>query len=90
MGAANWSETARVVTRAGRDWDLARALLLGFGVEVEPVTETDAEVAAVGYPGDAGLALGDRLCLALAERLDAPVLTADRAWEGHARVELFR
>lgn len=27
-----------------------------------------------------GLSLGDRACLALAERLGAPVLTADRAW----------
>jgi PIN domain nuclease of toxin-antitoxin system len=28
----------------------------------------------------AGLSLGDRLCLALAELRQAPVLTADRAW----------
>jgi PIN domain nuclease of toxin-antitoxin system len=27
-----------------------------------------------------GLSLGDRACLALAERLGRPVLTADRAW----------
>lgn len=27
-----------------------------------------------------GLSLGDRFCLALARRLRAPVLTADRAW----------
>ena len=30
----------------------------------------------------AGLGLGDRYCLALAERLGAPALTADRAWTG--------
>ena len=29
-----------------------------------------------------GLSLGDRACLALAERERLPVLTADRAWEG--------
>ena len=28
----------------------------------------------------AGLSLGDRICLALAEQRRAPVLTADRAW----------
>lgn len=28
----------------------------------------------------AGLSLGDRACLALAQRLGLPVLTADRAW----------
>jgi len=27
-----------------------------------------------------GLSLGDRACLALAQRLDLPVLTADRSW----------
>lgn len=30
----------------------------------------------------AGLSFGDRACLALALALDAPVLTADRAWAG--------
>ena len=30
----------------------------------------------------AGLSLGDRVCLALGERLDLPLLTTDRAWVG--------
>lgn len=43
----------------------------------------------------AGLSLGDRFCLALAKRLDRPVLTADRAWTTVAeaigvRVQLIR
>lgn len=29
----------------------------------------------------AGLSLGDRFCLSLAARMQAPVLTADRAWQ---------
>lgn len=29
-----------------------------------------------------GLSLGDRACLALAQRLGVPALTADRAWSG--------
>ena len=32
--------------------------------------------------GRLGLSLGDRLCLALAMRLELPVVTADRAWAG--------
>lgn len=41
----------------------------------------------------AGLSLGDRSCLALALSLDAPVLTADRAWadlDVGARIEVIR
>lgn len=30
----------------------------------------------------AGLSLGDRACLALAQRMSAPALTADRRWTG--------
>ncbi len=30
----------------------------------------------------AGLSLGDRACLALAQHLNLPALTTDRAWEG--------
>ena len=37
-----------------------------------------------------GLSLADRLCLALAERLDTPVLTADAAWEPAGRIRQIR
>lgn len=40
-----------------------------------------------------GLSLGDRYCLALAQRLNVPVVTADRAWSDLSvgvRVELVR
>ncbi len=89
-GAANWSEVAQKVRAAGRDWDLARSLLAGYGVIVEAVTEEDAEWAASrGRPGE-GLALADRLCLALAGRLGAPAWTADRAWGSDHPVRQIR
>ena len=44
--AANWSEVAQKVRARERDWDLARALLISFDVEVEDVTAADAEWAA--------------------------------------------
>ena len=65
---------------AGRDWDLARALLLSYGMSVEPVTQDDAERAARRWRSGEGLSLADRLCLALAERVGLPVWTADTAW----------
>jgi ribonuclease VapC len=79
-GAANWSEVAQKVLAHGRSWELARGLLLGYGMIVEPVTADDAERAARLWRSGAGLSLADRLCLALAERLGATAWTADRQW----------
>jgi PIN domain nuclease of toxin-antitoxin system len=85
-GAANWSEVAQKV-RAGRgDWALAGALLRSYALRIEPVTEADAEWAAVRWRPGEGLSLADRLCLALAARLDTDVVTADRAWGSGGRV----
>lgn len=89
-GAANWSEVAQKVLSHGRDWDRARALLLSYGLAVEPVTADDAEWAARRWRRAEGLSLGDRLCLALAERLDAAVLTADASWGRGGRIRQIR
>ena len=79
-GAANWSEVAQKVQASGDDWSTARAILESYGLVIEPVTAADAERAAEQWSRDAELSLGDRLCFALAERMDVEVLTADRAW----------
>lgn len=78
--AANWSETAQKVPQRGADWPIARGLLLGYGVVVEPVTMADAELAAELWTTNPHLSLGDRLCLAQGRRLQAVVWTADTAW----------
>ena len=78
--AVNWSETAQKVFAAGRDWQLARALLLSYELSIEPVTVEDAEAAARRWHRSSGLSIGDRLCLALAERLGVETWTADTAW----------
>ena len=89
-GAANWSEVAQQLhARRGR-WDLARALLLSFDLEIEPVTLDDAERAAEIWEPRNGLSLGDRLCLALGERLRDRILTANQAWAGRPGVHLIR
>lgn len=81
---------AEVLSRsAGRGVDsveLAARLfesgLLDGAITVEQFTVADAIDTAARRPltRDAGLSLGDRACLALARRLDAPALTADSAW----------
>jgi ribonuclease VapC len=89
-GAANWSEVAQKVRAHGRNWDLSRSLLASYGVQVEPVTVNDAEWAARRWvPGD-GLSLADRLCMALGERLDADIWTADQAWGTGGRIRQIR
>jgi len=89
-GAANWSEVAQKVRSAGRGWDLARGLLTGYQLQIEPVIADDAEWAARRWRNGEGLSLADRLCLALAERLDAEAWTADAAWGTEGRVRQIR
>jgi PIN domain nuclease of toxin-antitoxin system len=79
-GAANWAEVAQKIRGAGRDWSISRALLASYGIVVENVTESDGEWAAARWRLGEGLSLADRLCLSLAHRLQAIVLTADTAW----------
>lgn len=89
-GAANWSEVAQKVLGAGRDWDLVRALLNSYDIEIEPVLADDAEWAARRWKRGEGLSLADRLGLALAERLDSEILTADTGWGTGGRVRQIR
>jgi ribonuclease VapC len=64
--------------------ELTQSGLLDGAITVEPFTAADAIDAGRLRPltRDAGLSLGDRACLALARRLDAPALTADTDWQG--------
>lgn len=89
-GAANWSEVAQRVVWGGRDWPMRRALLLGYDLVVEPVTTVDAERAADLWRHVPTLSLGDRLCLALGDRLDAEVWTADTSWGQTGRIHQIR
>jgi ribonuclease VapC len=54
------------------------------------VTAEDALVAARLWHPKTPLSLGDRLCLALGERMGVSVLTADRAWGSEGRVVQIR
>jgi ribonuclease VapC len=92
ISTANLAEVlSRAADRGADPQRLARQLtergLLGGAVAVEPLTTADAVEIARLRPltRDHSLSLGDRACLALARRLDAPAVTADSAW---ARAEL--
>lgn len=89
--AANWSEVAQKLRANGTDWGISREALKSLGIWIEPVLEIDAERAARLWRRGRSLSLADRLCLALAERLDVDIITADREWASFSsRVELIR
>ena len=78
ISTVNLAEIATVLVRNGRD---ANTVLdpLRAQVDVQPFTDADAITTAQLYPqvSARGLSLGDRACLALARRLDAPAITAE-------------
>ena len=79
--AVNLSEVATVLVRHRKDPQQVLAPVRAQ-VAVEPFTDVDAMAAAALYPATAskGLSLGDRSCLALAQRLSVPAVTAEHAW----------
>lgn len=81
---------AQKLISRGADWAGARQLLVSHGLVVAPVTPADTEIAASLWKSGEGLSLADRLCLALAARLDARVWTADTQWRGRPGVTLIR
>jgi PIN domain nuclease of toxin-antitoxin system len=81
LSTVNYSEVAAVLERNQLDAEnILRAVR--NQVALEPFTVEDAmATAAFAQPTRAsGLSLGDRACLALAKRLAARAVTADRQW----------
>ncbi len=82
ISAVNLAEVHQKLAQRGVDADRTIRQLRSLGVEVRAFDTTDALAASRLWPATrtAGLSLGDRCCLALAARLDAPAVTADTAW----------
>ena len=90
MSAAQWSEVASYYCQEPSSWAMASAVLSHFGVTVEPVLAEDGARAGLMRRTHPSFSLGDRICLATAERLGAEILTADRAWGNEAPIRQIR
>lgn len=87
VSVVNWAEVLSKLAEAGKDPEAAAAELRRAegsrrALSIEPLTAADCVAVARLRPitRRQGLSLADRACLALAERLDVPALTADRKW----------
>lgn len=97
MSVVNWAEALSKIAADGSDpQQVADSLQSNDSpLQLEPLTEADCVAIARLRPLTRahGLSLADRACLALAQRLDLPVVTADREWTNLAlgiRVQLIR
>jgi len=80
ISSVNAAEVVTKLIRNGRDIARATQAMEFVGCPIVPVDADLALRAATLAATTTGLSLGDRICLALAEREGVPALTADRAW----------
>ena len=100
VSVVNWAEVLSKLAEAGKDPEAAAAALRRAEgprrvLTIEPLTAADCVAVARLRPitRAQGLSLADRACIALAERLGVPALTADRKWQEAdiaAEVQLIR
>ncbi len=95
VSAVNHAEVLTRLADAGMPETVADRLIDSLQIVVEPFTQAQSVISAhlrAATKAD-GLSLGDRACLALADSLGAPAVTADRAWADlplDVEVELIR
>ena len=82
ISTVNFSEVVTKLSDFGVPEEAMRLSLNSLGIEI-----VDFDIALAYRTGllrtstkSAGLSLGDRACLALAQSLNIPALTADKAW----------
>jgi ribonuclease VapC len=84
ISAVNYAEVVSKLVERGVTLERARAMLSVIGIHVvefdRPMAERVGELRAATR--HLGLSLGDRACIALAERQKSPALTGDRRWAG--------
>ncbi len=83
ISAVNFAEVVSKLSEWKVDIDTIRAALSRYGLQIVAFDAVLAEMTGALRlkTKPFGLSLGDRACLALAERFQLPVLTTDRMWK---------
>jgi ribonuclease VapC len=95
VSAVNLAEVVAKLEEKGLSSEDVGPLLIGFGLSVIEFDEQQAFEAGRLRKAlrSTGLSLGDRACIALANRLGAPILTSDREflrYKGPIEIRLIR
>jgi PIN domain nuclease of toxin-antitoxin system len=82
MSTVNMAEVAARMIILGATAETAANVLRGLSMQMIALDETQALLSAklMTKTKPYGLSLGDRCCIALAQQLELPVMTADRIW----------
>jgi PIN domain nuclease of toxin-antitoxin system len=80
MSTVTHAEVGTVLIRNGHDPSPLAQVTAQVSVELFTVADADTAAALIADGARLGLSLGDRACLALAKRLNAPALTAEQVW----------
>ena len=83
ISAVNLAEVVARLVERGFALDHVDAICAGLRIEVVPLDTATAQRSGKlrAATRSLGLSLGDRCCLALAQGLNAEVVTADRPWK---------
>ena len=83
MSAVNHAEVFTHYAKLGSSQSDIEELVDTLPIEIVPLDTELARMAGMLRPLtiESGLSLGDRCCLALAQRSGLPALTADKAWK---------
>ncbi len=95
MSAVNFSEVIAQLIKHGMPEKMALSTVNSLGLTVIPFDSQNAYDAAVLIKNTSktGLSMGDRACLALAQSLKKPAITADKAWgklDVQINIKIFR
>lgn len=95
VSTVNYAEVTSKLIEKGRDRHTAKEAIRGLGIQIADFDQDLADRTGELRPltRHRGLSLGDRACIALAERNGVPVLTADHRWRDvipTVEIRLFR